>query len=127
MALRPSCSHQYRSRATEYWLELIGEIELTDPDRVSLLDDFYKVLDGKARLKVFICAPPSRATVDWICEQIEWVVEHQQFRLREERFISVVLDYDDQEDEYVHRIRLFDGWGPIGKWKKNWEVIKFRG
>ena len=115
-----------RPGATEYWLELIGEIELTDPDRVSLLDDFYKVLDGKARLKIFVCAPPSRATVDWICEEIDWAVEHQQFRLPGERFITVVLDYDGSSKTHVHRVRLFDGSRPIGKWVKEWEVIEFK-
>lgn len=111
--------------ARRYWLELVGEIELADSDTNSLIDDFYKVLDAKARLKVFVGAPPTRRALKGICDAIDWAISHQRFRLREERFIAIVLDYDGRKDTYLHRVRLFDGSRPVGKWRSEWEKVKF--
>ena len=112
--------------ARRYWLELVGEIELSDQDPDSLITDFYKVLDAKARLKVFLCASPTSKGVGGICDEIDWAVSHQLFRLPEERLIAVVLDYNGRTGTYPCRIRLFNGSGPIGKWHNKWEEVTFK-
>lgn len=111
--------------ARRYWLELTGEIELTDPDFQSQVTDFYKVLDAKARLKLFVCAPPARKRVRPMCDEIDWAISHQRFCLPEERLIAIVLDYDRRADRYLYRARLFNRHKPIGKWSDKWEEVTF--
>jgi hypothetical protein len=114
------------SDASEYWLELAGEIELSDPSLPATWDDFYKVLDAKARLKVFVAGLQVRLDVERLCGEIDWGVTHQRFRLPEERLIAVVLDYDPTQDLYIHRARLFDGNGPLKDWRNGWEQLRVK-
>jgi hypothetical protein len=57
--------------ARRYRLELVAEVELTDQNFDEICNDFYKVLDAKSRLKLFVCAPPSRAMVNRLREEID--------------------------------------------------------
>lgn len=99
----------------------MGEIEVSDPDLDEIRNDFYKVLDAKARLKVFVCAPPSRRMVERLRQEIDRGVEHQLYRLKEERLVTVLLEYDGRRDRYLASVRLFDGARPLRRWRRGWE------
>jgi hypothetical protein len=109
-------------RDDAYWLELAGEIELSDMTRQSVEDDFYKVLDAKARVKLFLAATSQKMAQE-LQEEICWAVTHQRFRLSEERLVVVLVTYDGRRETYSAKIRVFDGTGPIGKWATGWETI----
>jgi hypothetical protein len=74
-----------------YWVELVGEVELTDQYQEEILHDFYTVLDAKARLKIFMTAAPSRVKAEQLKHEIEWAVKNQRFRLPEERLAAILI------------------------------------
>jgi hypothetical protein len=104
----------------EYWVDMAAEIELSDMTRASVLDDFYKVLDAKARLKVFITAVTQKMAKD-LRTDVAWAVRHQRFRLPDERLIAVLVTYDGRKKIYNAAVRIFDGSGPIGAWSERWK------
>lgn len=105
-----------------YWLELAGEIELSEMSLEGFLDDFYKVLDAKARLKVFVAATSLHMARD-LKREIDWAVQHQRFRLPDERLIAILVIEGDESDWDKAETRVFDGFGPYGKWKEGWELL----
>lgn len=110
-------------KAQRHWLELVGEIELSDSGWREILDDFYKVLDAKARLKVFVSAPPSRKLAKTLRKAIDSAVAEQLYRVREERIIAVVLEYYGRLARYLASVRIYDGSGPIKRWRSEWEDV----
>jgi hypothetical protein len=105
-----------------YWIELASEIELSDMTRKWVLDDFYKVLDAKARLKLFVTATTMKMAKE-LQTDIEWAVAHQRFRLPGERLIALLVTYDGRANAYKAATRVFDGSGPIGVWIKGWQDV----
>ncbi len=105
------------------WLELVGEIELSDPGLREILDDFYKVLDAKARLKVFVAAPASRKQAETLRNAIDSAVADQLYPVRGEHIIAAVLEYDGRLDRYLTSIRIYGGSRPIKRWRAKWEGV----
>jgi hypothetical protein len=105
-----------------YWVELAGEIELSDMIRRDVEDDFYKVLDAKAHVKLFVAAT-SRKMAQELREEIDWAITHQRFRLPEERLVAVLVTYDGRRKTYSATTRIFDGRGPIEAYRGDWETI----
>lgn len=107
-----------------YWVELAGEIELTDQNREEILHDFYKVLDAKARLKVFVAAPPSRIKVQKLKDDIDWAIMNQRYQLPEERLVAILIIDGGKSEWDTAETRVFDGYGPLGRWKKGWDRVE---
>lgn len=105
-----------------YWVELAAEIELSDMILEWVLDDFYKVLDAKARLKVFLAAGTQRMAKA-IQGEIDWAVRHQRFQLADERLVAVLVTYDGRGNAYTAATRVFDGAGPLAGWTTGWQVV----
>lgn len=99
-----------------YWLELAAEIELSDMSFESTRDDFYKVLDAKARLKLFVCCMSQKMAKD-LCDEIDWVVPRQRLRLQEERLAVVILTYSERGGLFTAHTRLYDGSGSLTDWE----------
>jgi hypothetical protein len=92
-----------------YWLELVAEVELTDPHFDEICSDFYKVLDAKSRLKLFICAPPARTMITRLRDEIDWAVRHQRYVLPDERIAVVLLAYDGRRNCYEAQTAILGG------------------
>lgn len=105
-----------------YWVELAGEIELADMTQEWILDDFYKVLDAKARLKLFLTAVTQKMARA-LRREIDWAVGHQRFRLDDERLLAVLVTYDGRANAYTAATRMFDGAGPVTGWTRGWQDV----
>ena len=112
------------SEQRRYWVELAAEIELSDQRFDDIVHDFYKILDAKARLKVFVGASPSTIKVADLRDEIDWAVKYQRFTLAEERLVAFLLDYDGRENTYVFNLRLFSGRAPLRGWQRGWKEIR---
>lgn len=103
-----------------YWVELAGEIELADMTQEGVRDDFYKVLDAKARLKVFLAAVTQKMA-NALQEEINWAVEHQRFQLHDERLLAVLVTYDGRANAYTAATRMWAG--PVAGWTTGWQDV----
>jgi hypothetical protein len=108
-------------RNDAYWLELAGEIELSDMNKKSVADDFYKVLDAKAHVKLFLAATSQKMAHDLKAE-VAWAIAHQRFRLPEEQIVVVLVTYDGHHATYHATTRIFAS-DDARKTKPRWETV----
>ncbi len=90
-----------------YWMELAGEIELNANDESEVLDDFYKVLDAMARLKVFVAGLPWSRTYRGVRKEIEQRVRARRLNLADEWLLVVLLDWRGRQQKFVVQSRAF--------------------
>lgn len=91
----------------KYWVDLAAEIELSDMNKEWVLDDFYKVLDAKSRLKMFVTAVTQKMAKE-LQTDIDRAVQRQRFWFPEERLIAVLVTYDGRKRFYNAAVRIFD-------------------
>lgn len=108
-------------REDAYWVEFVGEIELSDMNKRSVADDFYKVLDAKARIKLFLAATSQKMAHD-LQGEVVWAIAHQHFRLPEEQIVVVLVTYDGHHDTYHATTRVFSS-DDARKKKPRWETV----
>ncbi len=106
-----------------YRLDLAAEIELSPYNYEDLLDDFYKVLNALARLKVFIGVLPSRNVERRIREEITWATRYKKFRLPDEHLIVLLVSYDGSSHEFLLWKKLFNLTRPAPAAK--WDPVRF--
>jgi hypothetical protein len=108
-------------REDAYWVEFVGEIELSDMNKRSVADDFYKVLDAKARIKLFMAATSQKMAHDLQIE-VAWAIAHQRFRLPEEQVVVVLVTYNGHDETYNATTRVFAS-DDARKAKPRWETV----
>ncbi len=108
-------------REDAYWVEFVGEIELSDMNKRSVADDFYKVLDAKARTKLFLAATSQKMAHDLQAE-VAWAIAHQRFRLPEEQVVVVLVIYDGRHTTYHATTRVFAS-NDACRTKPRWETV----
>jgi len=81
-----------REKRGEYYIDTAIEEEWNDTykDKEDLLWDFYKIVDVKAYLKVFIFAP-KRRSLEWWMDEFTRIIKKHTIRLNEEVYLILSL------------------------------------
>ena len=80
----------------QYWLELALESEwLADSDEID--HDFYKLVDAKARLKVWVCSYGERQMPDKKSRLLEAVTKAR-YKFPEEEYLIVNIPYSEKAE-----------------------------
>lgn len=101
------CWWKGREPGSQYWLELALESEW-QPNHDEIDHDFYKLIDLKARLKVWVCSWGARqmqVRQQELCEAVAGAM----FRLPEEEYLIINMP-DGQRSELQHCLVVNGFW-----------------
>ena len=90
----------WRVNGASRYLALVMESELSRRT-VDILEDFEKLVDIKARLKIGLFQLRPRANMDKILEKMKDVLDSQMIVLPKETYLIIFLRYDDENKEIL--------------------------
>lgn len=90
----------WRVNGASRYLALAMESELSKRT-ADILEDFEKLVDIKARLKIGLFQLRPRANMDKILEEMEGVLDSQMIVLPKETYLIIFLRYDDESKEIL--------------------------